>query len=118
MAGLTTHVLDMAHGRPAGGVRIALYRLAADGARQAIGEALTNAQGRTDAPMIAGEDMAPGIYELVFHVGAYFAARGADVADPPFLDAVPVRFAIAGDAGHYHVPLLVAPWGYTTYRGS
>lgn len=118
MAGLTTHVLDTAGGRPAPGVRIELFHVTADGARRAIVEAITNADGRTDAPMIAAADMAPGTYELVFHVGAYFEARHAEVADPPFLDSIPVRFAIADDTAHYHVPLLVAPWGYTTYRGS
>lgn len=118
MAGLTTHVLDTARGKPAAGVRITLARIAEDGGRTALADAVTNADGRTDAPLIAAKDAAVGTYELTFYVGNYFRAGGVDVADPAFLDEVPIRFAIAAPAEHYHVPLLVAPWGYTTYRGS
>jgi len=115
---LTTHVLDTARGKPGAGIHIELSALDADGSPRRIASAVTNADGRTDAPLLAGEALKPGRYELVFHVGDYFRAAGLAVADPPFLDTVPVRFAIADAAAHYHVPLLVSPWSYTTYRGS
>lgn len=118
MGRLTTHVLDTAHGRPAPGVRVELRRLEGDGRATPLTTALTNADGRTDEPLLAGEALAAGRYELLFHVGPYFRGAGAALADPPFLDLVPVRFAIADPGAHYHVPLLVSPWGYTTYRGS
>ena len=107
---LSTHVLDTVSGRPAPRVRIALHEIG-DSARSLIKETVTNADGRTDAPLIAGEPLRIGTYELMFHVGAYFGAAG-------FLDTVPIRFSIAEPEGHYHVPLLVTPWSYTTYRGS
>lgn len=116
MSGLTTHVLDVAHGKPAQGMRIELHRL--DGQAGLIGEAVTNADGRTGAPMLDGADCVAGRYELRFHVGDYFAASGLADGLLPFLDIVPVRFAIADPAAHYHVPLLVSPWSYSTYRGS
>lgn len=118
MGRLTTHVLDTANGRPAPGVRIDLHRVGADERPSLLKTVVTNADGRTDEPLLAGEAMAVGRYELLFHVGAYFRATGARLADPPFLDRVPVRFAIAEAEAHYHVPLLVSPWSYTTYRGS
>jgi 5-hydroxyisourate hydrolase len=114
MGRLTTHVLDTANGRPAAGVRVTLRALDSAGGGRLITEATTNADGRTDEPLLAGEGFKPGTYELVFDVGAYFAAA----AVPPFLDQVPVRFGIADRDGHYHVPLLVSPWSYATYRGS
>jgi 5-hydroxyisourate hydrolase len=117
MAGLTTHVLDTALGRPAAGVKIELFELSGSARRQ-IAQATTNANGRTDAPLMAPEAARTGEFELVFHVGAYFRQHGAPVADPPFLDVVPIRFSIADPKAHYHVPLVVAPWGYSTYRGS
>jgi hydroxyisourate hydrolase len=111
-------VLDTAHGRPAAGVGIELVRLDGDD-RTPLKTVATNADGRTDAPLIGGEPLRIGTYELTFHIGAYFAAQTpAAVADPPFLDVVPIRFAIAEPEGHYHVPLLATPWSYTTYRGS
>lgn len=117
MGRLTTHVLDTHAGRPAAGVRVELYRL--DGAGPALLVAhTTNADGRTDHPLLEGSALEPGRYELRFHVGAYFAALGVPLAEPPFLDVVPVAFGIADAAGHYHVPLLASPWAYTTYRGS
>jgi 5-hydroxyisourate hydrolase len=115
---LTTHVLDTAGGRPAAGVRIDLSSIDADGRARLLATATTNADGRTEAPLLAGDALAPGRYEIAFHVGAYFRRVGALATDPPFLDVVPVRFAIADPPGHYHVPLLVSPWSYTTYRGS
>ncbi len=118
MAGLTTHVLDTSIGRPASGVEIELYAVAADGARALIKRVTTNADGRTDGPLLAAAEARVGTYELSFHVGAYFRGRGALTAEPPFLDVVPIRFAIADPSAHYHVPLAVTPWSYSTYRGS
>ena len=118
MAGLTTHVLDTSRGRPAAGVRIELYTLTPEGARRLVVSALTNADGRTDAPLIAPAEAQAGTFELTFHVGDYFRAAGTLTASPPFLDVVPIRFAIADPKAHYHVPLVVTPWSYSTYRGS
>jgi 5-hydroxyisourate hydrolase len=112
MGRLSTHVLDTAAGLPAAGVRVVLRR---DGA--VLADTRTNADGRTDQPLLEGAAFRPGTYELTFHVGDYFRGRGAALADPPFLDVVPLRFSIADDA-NYHVPLLVSPFGYSTYRGS
>jgi 5-hydroxyisourate hydrolase len=109
---LTTHVLDVAQGRPARGVRIELWR---DEVR--IAAAVTNDDGRTDAPLLASGSLEVGVYELRFALGAYFASS-ATTADPPFLDVVPVRFGIADASADHHVPLLVTPWSYSTYRGS
>jgi 5-hydroxyisourate hydrolase len=111
---LTTHVLDTAHGRPAGGVAIELAHYA-DGRRKVLANVVTNADGRTDEPLIARGELRAGEYELVFEIGDYF--RG-EAHDRPFLDSVPVRFGVAHPAAHYHVPLLVSPWSYSTYRGS
>jgi len=118
MAGLTTHVLDASIGRPAAGVAIELFALDSDGRRTLIGRARTNADGRTDAPLVAANEARAGAYELAFHVGDYFRARGAETAKPPFLDVVPIRFAVADPGAHYHVPLIATPWSYSTYRGS
>ena len=115
---LTTHVLDTAQGRPAAGMEIELWTLDPAGGRRLLKTVRTNAYGRTDAPLLADSEFAPGGYELVFAVGAYFAAQGVATATPPFLDRVPVRFGIAEAGGHYHVPLLTSPWAYSTYRGS
>jgi 2-oxo-4-hydroxy-4-carboxy-5-ureidoimidazoline decarboxylase len=114
---LSTHVLDNVTGKPAPGVKIALYEIGAS-ARGLLVETTTNADGRTDAPLIGGSPLRIGTYELQFHVGDYFAETGAKTADPPFLAIVPIRFSIAEPEGHYHVPLLVTPWSYSTYRGS
>jgi 5-hydroxyisourate hydrolase len=116
--GLTTHVLDTARGCPAAGVRIDVSRIDATGKIRLIKTVTTIAGGRTDAPLLAAGEMEAGQYQLLFHVGAYFRAAGVAGADPPFLDVVPVRFATAASGGHYHVPLLVSPYGYVTYRGS
>jgi 2-oxo-4-hydroxy-4-carboxy-5-ureidoimidazoline decarboxylase len=112
---LSTHLLDLTNGRPAAGVRITLDEIGAS-SRGRLVETVSNADGRTDQPLIADQPLRIGTYELAFHVGAYFA--DAAVTDPPYLDIVPVRFSIAEPERHYHVPLLVAPWSYTTYRGS
>ncbi len=118
MAGLTTHVLDVTRGGPAEGVRVELYELGADGARKLVAATSTNADGRTDKPLIGATQARVGRFELVFHAGDYFRRQGATLADPPFLDVVPIHFAIADPGAHYHVPLIVSPWSYSTYRGS
>ena len=114
---LSTHILDMVTGKPAPGVRLALYEVGGS-ARSLIVETVTNADGRTDAPLLSGGPLRIGTYELQFNVGEYFAVQKIAQSDPPFLDIVPVRFSIADPEGHYHVPLLVTPWSYSTYRGS
>ncbi|MBV1706178.1 MAG: hydroxyisourate hydrolase [Hyphomicrobiales bacterium] len=114
MPRLSTHVLDLVSGRPAQGVHITLHRLAADGARHLVASAITNADGRTDAPLMADSAFTTGTYELAFHIGGYFAAR----RQRGFLDIVPLRFIIDEPEGNYHVPLLASPWSYSTYRGS
>ncbi|WP_179378687.1 hydroxyisourate hydrolase [Jannaschia marina] len=117
MAGyLTTHVLDTARGRPAAGLAITLFALDG-GARRALAEVVTNADGRTDGPILPTEDFAPGPYELLFHAGAWLRAEGLADGGTLFLDEIPIRFGLAEDA-HYHVPLLLSPYGYSTYRGS
>ena len=116
---LTTHVLDLAHGRPAAGIAIDVYRIDDSlASRERLITVRTNADGRTDRPLLAGDSLQAGIYEIVFSVGAYFAATGRANATIPFLDQVPVRVGIADPDVNYHVPLLVSPWSYTTYRGS
>jgi 5-hydroxyisourate hydrolase len=118
MGRLTTHVLDTARGRPAAGLAVALYRFEPDGARILVAEAVTNADGRLDQPIVSGASFAPGVYELEFAAGEWLAAEGVAMPDPPFLDRVPIRFGVAEPDGHYHVPLLLSPYGYATYRGS
>ena len=114
---LTTHVLDTAAGRPAAGVRIELFRLSSSGSEN-LGEVVTNQDGRCAAPLLTGAGMRAGTYELVFHVADYFRAAGVTLTAPPFLEQVPIRFGIAEAGAHYHVPLLISPYGYSTYRGS
>jgi 2-oxo-4-hydroxy-4-carboxy-5-ureidoimidazoline decarboxylase len=115
---LSTHVLDTHGGTPAAGVAIELFELPASGEPRPIASAATNRDGRTDEPLIAGQPLPIARYELRFHVAAYFARLRTPQGDPPFLDVVPVRFAVGEPEGHYHVPLLVTPWSYATYRGS
>ena len=115
---LSTHVLDTQAGRPAAGVTIELLELSANGEQRMIARATTNRDGRTDEPLIGGRPLPIGRYELRFHVADYFAGVGGRQDEPPFLDVVPVRFAVAEAEGHYHVPLLLTPWSYCTYRGS
>ena len=115
---LSTHVLDNFSGRPAQGVAIELFEVAKTDERRLVTRGVTNHDGRTDGPLISDRPLPIGRYELRFAVGAYYAALNAAQADPPFLDVVPVRFAMAEPEGHYHVPLLCTPWSYTTYRGS
>jgi len=115
---LSTHVLDTHGGHPAQGVAIELCEIAGDGSARALKRAATNADGRTDKPLIGGMPIPIAVYELRFAVGDYFARAGVPTADPPFLGIVPLRFAVGEPEGHYHVPLLVTPWAYSTYRGS
>lgn len=120
MGRLTTHVLDTAQGRPGRGIRVDLYRLGE--APELLTSATTNDDGRCDEPLLSGEAFQAGRYELVFHAGAYFdslgEALGLEAAPPRFLDEIVVRFGIAEAGQHYHVPLLLSPYGYSTYRGS
>jgi 5-hydroxyisourate hydrolase len=114
---LTTHVLDIMSGRPGAGLAIELFRLEGDRRQRLLG-LTTNDDGRAAAPILQGAELQPGVYELLFHVGDYFRGRGVSLPEPAFLDRVPVRFGIADATRHYHVPLLVSPFGYSTYRGS
>lgn len=115
-AGLTTHVLDTARGRPAAGVRVDLFAVEG-GERRLVAGAVTNADGRTDAPLIERGSLTPGTFELTFHVAPYFEGFEAAPA-VPFLDLVTLRFTVSDASGHYHVPLVMTPWSYSTYRGS
>ena len=112
---LTTHVLDTAHGCPGAGIAVRLY---ADEGAKLVVEARTNADGRCDAALLSGAEMKPGRYVLEFEAGAYFRARGVKLTEPAFLDVVRIAFGISDAGAHYHVPLLVSPYGYSTYRGS
>ncbi|MCU0888226.1 MAG: hydroxyisourate hydrolase [Rubritepida sp.] len=116
MGRLSTHVLDTSRGKPGAGMRYTLYRLDGE-ARVKLAEGTTTADGRAEKPLLEGAEFRAGRYQLVYQVAAYFRALGVALADPPFLDEVTLAFGL-GEDGHYHVPLLVAPYGYTTYRGS
>jgi 2-oxo-4-hydroxy-4-carboxy-5-ureidoimidazoline decarboxylase len=115
---LSTHVLDNYDGRPAQGVALTLCELGNDGARRPIIQTATNRDGRTDSPLISGRPVPIGRYELRFEIGHYYASRKIPTADPAFLQSVPIEFSVAEPEGHYHVPLLVTPWSFSTYRGS
>jgi 5-hydroxyisourate hydrolase len=117
MGKLSTHVLDTAHGRPAAGVAIALYAVEGE-ARRLLKQASTNADGRCDGPLLEGEALRAGRYELVFAAGDYFAAQGVALPEPRFVDRVTIAFGVADPTQNYHVPLVVTPWSYSTYRGS
>ena len=114
---LTTHVLDTARGCPAEGIRITLWRIEGE-TRSLVAETVTNHDGRTDSPILPKDRFATGTYELVFHAGDYLRATGQAGAEPLFLDQVPIRFGMAEADSHYHVPLLLSPYGMSTYRGS
>jgi 5-hydroxyisourate hydrolase len=117
MGKLTTHVLDTSAGMPAAGMRVDFAAVGGAGV-DPIATVYTSANGRTDKPLLADDAMRVGEFELIFHVAAYFRGQNRDLPDPPFLDRVPIRFAIADASAHYHVPLLCSPWAYSTYRGS
>lgn len=117
MSGLTTHVLDIASGQPAAHVIIELYMLRLQ-KREWLKTVVTNEDGRPGLPLLLPEEMKACEYELVFHIGDYFKGLGVTLLEPPFLDKVPVRFGISNLAPHYHVPLLISPYGYQVYRGS
>ncbi|MDB6049908.1 MAG: 5-hydroxyisourate hydrolase [Pseudomonas sp.] len=117
MGRLTTHVLDAAHGCPGSSIKIELYRV--DGDRlEHLASATTNSDGRCDAPLLQGDDYRTGVYQLQFHAGDYYRARGTELPDQAFLDVVILRFGIDAEQDHYHVPLLISPYSYSTYRGS
>jgi len=122
MARISTHVLDIAKGHPAAGVRVDLYRVDAaalyTGGREHCGSAVTNAAGRTSEPLLSGDRIAAGVYELVFEAAVYLRETGQALAVPPFLGQIVIRFGVSDETGDYHVPLLLAPHGYSTYRGS
>ena len=115
--GLTTHVLDTMHGTPAEGLKIQLHKIDGD-SKTLIKDVKTNADGRVDAPLLKNETFATGVYELSFYVADYYRAKGVSLPEPAFIDVVPLRFGIADAHSHYHVPLLVSPFSYSTYRGS
>ncbi|KAF4000003.1 hydroxyisourate hydrolase [Glaciimonas immobilis] len=117
MGKLSTHVLDITQGKPGAGVQIALYAVHAAG-KTLLKNVVTNADGRCDAPLLQGDEMVAGEYELIFSAGDYFAAQGVDVPTPRFVDRVTLAFGIAEPDQNYHVPLVVSPWAYSTYRGS
>jgi 2-oxo-4-hydroxy-4-carboxy-5-ureidoimidazoline decarboxylase len=115
---LSTHVLDTHGGRPASGIEVELMELSSLGASRVVTRALTNADGRTDQPLVHGRPVPIGRYELNFNVAKYFSERQVPMSDPPFLDRIPLRFSVSEPEGHLHVPLLLTPWSYATYRGS
>ncbi|MDF3889281.1 hydroxyisourate hydrolase [Cupriavidus basilensis] len=117
MGRLTTHVLDTAAGTPGAGMSITLHKIV-DNRKETLKTVVTNHDGRCDQPLLDGDTMAAGVYELEFGAGDYFRAQGTKLPEPAFLDVVTLRFGIADTAAHYHVPLLVSPWSYSTYRGS
>ena len=114
---LTTHVLDTARGLPAGGVLVEAHLMRGSD-RASVGRAITNAQGRTDGPLVGSDRFERGVYELTFHIGDYYRSAGWALSDPPFLDRIVIRVGIADPAAGYHIPLLISPYGYTTYRGT
>ncbi len=118
MGHLSTHVLDTAHGCPAAGMRVTLQRVQADGSTVTVHAPALNADGRADGPLLDAQAMAAGRYRLQFEVAAYFRGRGVNLPEPPFIDVVQLDFGMSQADGHYHVPLLVSPWSYSTYRGS
>ena len=117
MASLTTHILDTANGAPAADVTLQIVKINGE-KRTTLRTLKTNLDGRTDSPVLTGDQLIPGVYEMVFNVGDYFRNRATNPDSSMFLDLIPVRFTITSEDDHYHVPLLVTPWSYSTYRGS
>lgn len=118
MGRLTTHVLDTAHGAPAAGMAVTLQRLHDDDRAETLRTLVLNSDGRADGPLLEGEAFTAGRYRLLFEVATYFRGRGVALPEPAFVDHVPIAFGVADASAHYHVPLLVSPWSYSTYRGS
>lgn len=119
MGKLTTHVLDTVHGKAASGLTIQLWSInQSTGEKNFIKKVITNTDGRTDSPLLSGDELQVGVYELLFSVGDYFSELIPDLPQPRFLNQVPIQFGIADATAHYHVPLLTSPWAYSTYRGS
>ncbi|WP_112182388.1 MULTISPECIES: hydroxyisourate hydrolase [Paraliobacillus] len=118
MAGLTTHILDLTHGKPANNVKIELYEIVANNIKAIRKSVVTNADGRLDSPLLTTAELQQAQYELVFYIGSYFRRKGMDLEEPHFLEEIPVRFVVTNKEEHYHIPLLVSPWGYQIYRGS
>jgi len=118
MSGLTTHILDLTHGKPANNVTIELYIQDDASKWRKLKSAITNSDGRLDQPILSEEEMKIGSYELLFYIGDYFRKKKLELPEPAFLESVPIRFSISNEKSHYHVPLLVSPWGYQVYRGS
>ncbi len=118
MGKLSTHILDTANGCPAANVRLSLYAIEKNNPPKVLLSAQTNTDGRTDTPLLQGEELLRGQYRLVFHMGDYFRAKGAEMPEPAFLDVISLDFGIADETANYHVPLLCSPWSYSTYRGS
>jgi 5-hydroxyisourate hydrolase len=116
VARISTHILDISRGVPAAGIRVELYRCG--GERVLVASAVTNSDGRTAEPLLTADTLPKGVFELVFHTGEYFGGLGLPLTDPPFLGEVVIRFGVDPGAGSYHVPLLLSPFGYSTYRGS
>ncbi|CDU02043.1 5-hydroxyisourate hydrolase [Vibrio coralliirubri] len=117
MGRLTTHVLDTTHGLPGAEIKVELYKVN-EGSTEKLATVLTNSDGRTDAPILAGNDFRPGKYQLVFYVADYYKSKGVELDSVPFLDDVVIRFGLDDPDAHYHVPLLVSPYSFSTYRGS
>ncbi|MGF1753031.1 hydroxyisourate hydrolase [Vibrio makurazakiensis] len=117
MGRLTTHVLDTMHGLPGAEIKVELFKVDGESVEK-LATVLTNSDGRTDAPILAGNDFRPGKYQLVFHVAEYYQSKGVTLDDVPFLDDVVIRFGLNDQDAHYHVPLLVSPYSFSTYRGS
>ena len=117
MGRLTTHVLDTTHGLPGAEIKVELYKVNEDSTEK-LATVLTNSDGRTDAPILAGNDFRPGKYQLVFYVADYYRSKGVELDGVPFLDDVVIRFGLDDPEAHYHVPLLVSPYSFSTYRGS
>ncbi|MGN8646086.1 hydroxyisourate hydrolase [Gracilibacillus sp. HCP3S3_G5_1] len=117
MTGLTTHVLDLTHGKPGGNINIDLYRIVNE-RKEHLKSVVTNQDGRVNEAILTSEELTAGEYEFLFHIGEYFREQGVEQQEPSFLEMVPVRFGIPNPSAHYHVPLLISPWGYQVYRGS
>ncbi|WP_046176433.1 hydroxyisourate hydrolase [Domibacillus indicus] len=118
MPALTTHILDLTHGQPASGVEVDVYFVKTESEKRIIAQSVTNRDGRVDKPLVAEADFEEGEYELLYYIGDYFGRKEVSAGSPPFLNRVAVRVSLSASAAHYHIPLLISPWGYQVYRGS